>query len=360
MKYKICVLAIACSFFAACSGNQKPVDLTAGTTQKANKYQLGTVSEKALSTSAKLPGQLIPFNKVNLFPKVNGFVKTLYVDRGSIVKKGQLLALLEAPEMESQLQAANGQYIQAKENAAASQEKYERLKEAAKEPGSVSPLDLDDAESKMKADMAMVKSQKSNVESVKTMLGYLRIYAPFDGMIIDRNVSPGALVAPGKATDQPMLVLQDIHKMRLTVDIPEDYVDKVDLSQPVKFVFNAMPGQQYSAKISRSANALGSMQQEAIEIDVLNKNGQLKPGMYAEVSIPMLSGSKSLLVPNNAIVRSTENEYVVAAANGKANLVNVKEGLAGSDSTEIFGNLKTGEQIVLHANDEIKQGDLLN
>jgi len=360
MKYKICVLAIACSFLAACGGNQKPVDLTAGAAPKANKYELGTVSEKALSTSAKLPGQLIPFNEVNLFPKVNGFVKEIYVDRGSIVKKGQLLALLEAPEMESQLQAANGQYLQAKENAAASQEKYERLKEAAKEPGSVSPLDLDDAQSKMKADMAMVQSQKSNVESVKTMLGYLSIYAPFDGMIIDRNVSPGALVAPGKATDQPMLVLQDIHKMRLTVDIPEDYVDKVDLSQPVSFVFNAMPGQQYSAKISRSANALGSMQQEAIEIDVLNKNGQLKPGMYAEVSIPMLSGAKSLLVPNNAIVRSTENEYVVAVADGKASLVNVKEGLAGSDSTEVFGNLKSGDEIVLHANDEIKQGDAIN
>ena len=102
------------------------------------------------------------------------------------------------------------------------------------------------------------------------------------------------------------------------------------------------------------------MQQEAIEIDVLNKNGQLKPGMYAEVSIPMLSGAKSLLVPNNAIVRSTENEYVVAVADGKASLVNVKEGLAGSDSTDVFGNLKSGDEIVLHANDEIKQGDAIN
>jgi membrane fusion protein (multidrug efflux system) len=360
MKYKICVLAIACSFFAACSGNQKPVDLTAGEASKANKYALGTVSEKALSTSAKLPGQLIPFNEVNLFPKVNGFVKQLFVDRGSIVKKGQLLAILEAPEMESELQAADSRYLQAQETAMASKEKYERLKEAAKEPGAVSPLDLDDALSKMKADQAMAQSENSNVASVRTMEGYLRIYAPFDGMIIDRNISPGALVAPGKATDQPMFVLQDIHKMRLTVNIPEDYVDKVDLTQPVGFVFNAMPGQQYSAKISRSANALGSMQQEAIEIDVLNKNGQLKPGMYAEVSIPMLSGAKSLLVPNNAIVRSTENEYVVAVAAGKASLVNVKEGLAGSDSTEVFGNLKAGDGIVLHANDEIKQGDAIN
>src|ERR1700743_2772017 len=249
MKYRSYLLIAVTGLFAACSGNQKPVDLTGETTKNTGKDEFGTVSEKALSSSASLPGQLIPFNEVNLFPKVNGFVKQLFVDRGSIVKKGQLLMILEAPEMESQLQAANSRYIQAQENAQASKEKNERLKEAAKEPGSVSPLDLDNANSKMKADNAMAQSEHSNVESVRTMQGYLRIYAPFDGMIIQRNVSPGALVAPGKSTDQPMFILQDIHKMRLTVNIPEDYVDKVDLKKPVDFIFNAMPGNTYTANI---------------------------------------------------------------------------------------------------------------
>lgn len=358
MKYKLYLLITIAGLLAACSENNKPVDLTAKTKQN-NKYEFGTVSEKALSTSARLPGQLIPFNEVNIFPKVNGFVKQLFADRGSIVKKGQLLVVLEAPEMQSELQAANSRYLQAQENAQASKEKYERLKEAAKEPGSVSPLDLDNANSKMKADEAMAQSERSNVSSVSTMQGYLRIYAPFDGMIIQRNVPPGTLVAPGKTGDQPILILQTIHKMRLTVYIPENYVDKVDLKQPVTFTFNAMPGQQQTAQISRSANSLGSMQQEAIEIDVVNKNGQLKPGMYAEVRIPMASGAKSLLVPNSAIVRSTEREYVVAVRNGKANLVNIKEGLTGNDSTEVFGDLKVNDTIVLHALDEIKQGDAI-
>lgn len=360
MKYRSYLSIAVIALFAACSGNQKPVDLTAQNKQNTNKYPLSEVSEKALSSSARLPGQLVPFNEVNLFPKVNGFVKQLFVDRGSIVKKGQLLVILEAPEMESELQAANSRYVQAQENAQASKEKYERLKEAAKEPGSISPLDLDNASAKMRADEAMTQSERSNVESVKTMASYLHIYAPFDGMIIQRNISPGALVAPGKTSDQPMLILQDVHKMRLTVDIPEDYVDKVDLKQPVTFTFNAMPGQTETARISRSANSLGSMQQEAIEIDVLNKNGQLKPGMYAEVKIPMLSGAKSLLVPNTAIVRSTEREYVVSVVNGKAHLVDIKEGLASNDSTEVFGNLKPGDRIVTTANDEIKEGSQVN
>lgn len=357
MKYKYWLLLLAASFFTACSGNQKPVDITKETTPSATKYKFGTVAEKALSTSARLPGQLTPFNEVNLFPKLNGFVKSIYVDRGSVVKKGELLAVLEAPEMETQLQSANSRYLQAQENAQASREKYQRLQQAAQEPGSVSPLDLDNAASKMKADEAMAQSERSNVGSVKAMQDYLRIYAPFDGMIVQRNVSPGALVSPGKATDQPMFILQDISKMRLVVNIPEDYVDKVDLTQPVTFVFNAMPGQQNSAKISRSANALGSMRSEAIEIDVANKNGQLKPGMYAEVEIPMLSGSKSLLVPNNAIVRSTEHEYVIGVKDGKANLVDIKEGLVSNDSTEVFGALSANDKILLHASDEVKQND---
>ena len=222
MKYNSYLLIAATALFAACSGNQKPVDLTGQSTnsKSAGKYEFGVVSEKALSSSASLPGQIVPFNEVNLFPKVNGFVKQLFVDRGSLVRKGQLLMVLEAPEMEAQLQSANSRYMQAQENAQASKEKYERLKEAAKEPGSVSPLELDNASSKMKADMAVAQSEHSNVEAVRTMQGYLRIYAPFDGMIVQRNVSPGALVAPGKETDQPMLIIQDVNKRRLTVYIP--------------------------------------------------------------------------------------------------------------------------------------------
>ena len=357
MKTKLIIIVTTVCFLAACSGNQKPVDLTETKSTSAKKYETGNITEKALSSYARLPGQLNPFNEVNLFPKVNGFVKQVLVDRGSQVSKGQLLLTLEAPEMESQLQAANSRYLQAQETANASKEKYNRLKQAAAEPGSVSPLDLDNAVSRMKSDLAIANSEKSNVASVRTMQGYLRIYAPFDGMIVQRNVSPGALVAPGKATDQPMLVLQDTRKLRLEVAIPEDYVDKVDLKQAVKFTFNAMPGVEHSARISRSANALGNMRSEAIEIDVLNKDGQLKPGMYGEVKIPILSGAKSLLVPNTAIVRSTEREYVIVVKDGKAKLVDVKEGLAGKDATEVFGQLSAHDQILLKAGDDIKDGD---
>lgn len=340
----------------ACSGNQKPADMTDQHKKesKSSEHQFGKVTEKELSSYVRLPGQLKPFQEVNLFPKVNAFIKNILVDRGSMVKKGQVLIVLQAPEMESQVQSATSKYLQAQETANASKEKYQRLKQAATEPGSVSPLDLDNALAKTKSDQSIAMAEKSNVSSVETMRSYLTIRAPFDGIITVRNVNPGALVGPANAI--PMVILQELKKLRLEVSIPEAYVDKLDLKQPATFLFNALPGQEMKGRISRSANSLGTMQSEVIEIDVINKNQQLKPGMYGEVKIPLMSGAKSLLVPNNAIVTSTERQYVVTVENGKAKLIDVKEGMTTHDSTEIFGSLKPQEKILLNATDEFKEG----
>ncbi|WP_308198946.1 efflux RND transporter periplasmic adaptor subunit [Chitinophaga sedimenti] len=209
----------------------------------------------------------------------------------------------------------------------------------------------------MKGDEAIVLAEKANVSAMSNIRSYLTITAPFNGMIVQRNVSAGALVGPGsKGNDLPMLVLQYLEKLRLEVYIPEAYVDKVDLDSPVRFVFNALPGEQHTARISRSANALTSMRSEAIEIDVQNKGMQLKPGMYAEVKIPLRSAARSLLLPENALVRSTERQYVIKVKDDKAVFVDVREGLKSNDSIEVFGDLQRGDAIVLHATDEVKEG----
>lgn len=356
MKYQCIILAALA--LCACHSRQKPVDLTgSGNQQKKSNYEIGTVAEKPLAGYIKLPGQLRPFEEVNMYGKVNGFVKEVLVDRGSSVRKGQVLVTLEAPEMESQLQAVSSKFVQAQENASASKEKYRRLKEAAKEEGAVAPLELDNALSRMKSDEAIVLVEKSNVSAMNNIRAYLTITAPFNGMIVQRNISAGALVGPGsKGNDLPMLVLQYLEKLRLEVFIPEAYVDKVDLESPVRFVFNALPGKEHTARICRSANALTSMRSEAVEIDVQNKDMQLKPGMYAEVRIPLLSAARSLLLPENALVRSTERQYVVTVAEGKARFVDVREGLKSNDSIEVFGDLQKGDAILLHATDEVKEG----
>ncbi len=357
MKYISCTILLAL-FVSSCSNEQKPKDMTAKTDPEAqSRYEIGKVIEQPLASYVKLPGQLKPFEEVNIYGKVNGFINDVLVDRGSRVRKGQVLVTLDAPELRSSLQSAMSKFVQAQENAAASKEKYRRLKEAAKEAGAVAPLDLDIALSRMKADDAIVSSEKSNVESMKNIEGYLTIIAPFNGVITQRNVSSGALVGPGsKSNDLPMLVLQHLERLRLEVYIPEAYVDKVDLNRPVSFVFNAMPGDERKANISRSANALTNLRSEAIEIDLDNKDQKLKPGMYAEVKIPLLSEAKTLLIPNHAIVRSTERQYVVAVREGKAFFVSIQEGLRTKDSTEVFGDLANGDEILLHATDEVLNG----
>ncbi|PZR29948.1 MAG: efflux RND transporter periplasmic adaptor subunit [Citrobacter freundii] len=357
MKYIFCI-TISALLLSACGGNEKPKDMTGkAESGPQSRYETGKVIEQPLASYVKLPGQLKPFEEVNIYGKVNGFVNDVLVDRGTRVRKGQVLVTLDAPELRSALQSAMSKYVQSQENAAASKEKYRRLKEAAKEAGAVAPLDLDIALSRMKADDAIVSSEKSNVESMKNIESYLTIVAPFNGVITQRNISAGALVGPGsKSNDQPMLVLQHLEKLRLEVYIPEAYVDKVDLKSPVSFVFNAMPGDEHKASISRSANTLTNLRSEAIEIDLDNKSQQLKPGMYAEVKIPLLSEAKSLLIPNHAIVRSTERQYVIAIRDGKAKFINIQEGLRTKDSTEVFGELANGDEILLHATDEVPEG----
>jgi len=356
----ICSALVISLILFSCSQVEKPIDLTAKAVNESSRYETGRVTENPLSSYVKLPGQLKPFEEVNIYARVNGFVEEVFADRGTMVKKGQILVRLVAPEMESQVQLATSKYVQAQENAIASREKYRRLKEAAKEEGAVAPLDLDNAMARMKADDAIVMAERSNVDMMKNVNSYLTIRAPFDGVITQRNISAGALVGPGsKSNDQPMLVLQHLQKLRLEVFIPEAYVDQVDLKRPVSFIFNSIPEKTHEAKISRSANALTNMRSEAIEIDVQNKTQELKPGMYAEVKVPLLSAAKSLLIPNNAIVRSTERQYVITVKGGKASYVDIKEGLKTKDSTEVYGELAGGDEVLLHATDEIKEGTVI-
>lgn len=361
--FNLRISVVACLVLISCGGNHKPVDITERRAVKqvnSSRYEIGTVKAQPLASEVKLPGQLRPFEEVNIYAKVNGFVKTVEVDRGSVVKANQVLLTLEAPEMESQVQVALSKLTQAQENAAASRDKYRRLLDASKEVGAVAPLDLDNALSRMKADEAIVMSEKSNMELMNNMKGYLRVTAPFDGVIVQRNISAGTLVGPGsKANDLPLLVLQQLQKLRLEVFIPEAYVDKVDLQRPVTFTYNAMPGVTHQAKISRSANALSSLRSEAVEIDVQNKDQSLKAGMYAEVRIPLLSNATSLLVPNHAVVRSTERQYVIGVQDGKAVYKDVKVGLTSNDVTEVFGDLKDQDQILFHASDEIREGTVV-
>jgi len=324
-------------------------------------YTTAEIGEGQIGSSVSLPAQLRPFETVDLYPRVNGFIKEVTVDRGSLVKKGQLLIRLEAPEIEQQYFAARSKYLQSYALYVAAKDEYDRLAVANKMPGTVSAHDLEMAKARMIADSAAAEGEMSNYKALEATKNYLSVTAPFDGVITERNVHPGALVGPNlKTDDRPMLVLQQESKLRLVIDVPEIYSNQLSGHSLVRFRVSTLPGRSFQGVISRSAGALSlKYRSEAIEMDVANSQGLLKAGMYAEVQLPVIRNTHSLIVPRSSIITSTERKYVIRLDGKKAEWVDIVEGNSRNDSTEVFGALQLHDKIVVNANDEVKDGAIL-
>ena len=326
----------------------KPAEIT---------YHTMAVQARQISGSVQLPGVMQPFQFVQLYPKISGFIKNVSVDRGSLVKQGQVLITLEAPEVEQQVAAAKLKYTEASASYMTSKDRYRRLLETSKTPGTISPFDLQAAESKMQGDSATAQGEYASYKAQETMRSYLTITAPFDGVITERNVHPGALAGPGAENAKPMLVLQQLSKLRLVVSVPEQYVVQVKDGDKVHYKINALPGQDFTGAISRSSQSLSNnYRSETIEIDVNNAADIFKPGMYAEVVLPTSGTANAFVVPRSAIVTTTERKYVIVSDNGVAKWRDVSEGNQTNDSTEIFGNLHIGDNVVTNASYQIKDG----
>ena len=229
--------------------------------------------------------------------------------------------------------------------------------ETSKTPGTVSPFDLDAARSTMQGDSATAQGEYANYKAQVTMRSYLTVTAPFDGVITERNVHPGALAGPEAEHAKPMLILQQLSKLRLVVDIPEQYVTQITDGDKVHYKINALPGEDFTGTVSRSSESLSNnYRSETIEIDVLNPNNKFKPGMYAEVVLPTSGSENAFVVPKSEIVTTTERKYVIVADNNIAKWVDISEGNQANDSTEIFGNLHNGEEVVTNAGYQVKEG----
>ena len=354
MKYYIISISIVL-LMAACSSDKKEEQKTTETKAVKTDYALATVAKGGVATTLKLPAQLAAYEEVSIFPKVNGYVKTVSVDIGSKVSEGSLLMVLEAPELEQSALQAKERYARSRADFSIDKERFLRLEEAAKTAGAISPIDISTIKSKMEADSALCNAEKANWQMQQTMLGYLRVTAPFTGVITERNVHPGALVS-ASAKDKPMLELKQVAQLRLQVDIPEAVAANLKDKDTISFYINAFPGKRMTGFISRkSDNITAQYRSERMEIDVLNKEGLLSPGMYADVVIYSKGNANALFVPKTAVVTSTERKYVLLSKEGKIIKVDVSTGNETANKTEIFGNLQVGDRVIAVANDEIKE-----
>jgi membrane fusion protein (multidrug efflux system) len=360
IKQYILPAFFALVIFSSCTDN-KTASAEAGTQGAAPSYVLARVADGEVREQLKLPAQLAAFQEVSIFPKVNGYVKTVLVDIGSPVKKGQTLMTLEAPELVQAVVQAKEKYARAKSDYTIDRENYERLKEASETPGAISPLDLATAKAKADADSSLSNAEKANWQMQQTMMDYLIVTAPFKGVITQRNVHPGALVSAEAKDAKPMLELKQVDHLRLEVDIPESAIGGLkSKDDSVSFTLAAFPGIVRKGRVSRtSMNISTQYRSERIELDVYNPDGTLAPGMYAEVLFDSKGNPDALSVPQSALVISTQRKYVIAVRNGKAVKVDVITGNAGNGNIQVTGSLHAGDEVIVNANDEIKEGAVI-
>lgn len=343
--------------------------LAAASPGQAQTGSLAPVISKPVSQTVALPAEIWPYLKVSLHAKVPGYVDRVLVDRGSVVKQGELLINLTAPEMEAQIaeaqskfQAAEADRIQAEAQLDAAQSTYQRTQEAAKTPGAVAGNDLILAQKQVEAAQALVNSREkassaaqSAITALTAMVAYLKITAPFDGVVTDRLVHPGALVGP--PVDPSLLVIQQVSHLRIVVPVPEEYVGDLVRGANVDFTVPAYPSRVYSGRIARIAEALDQKTRTMpVELDFMNRDRSLAPGMYPSVKWPVRTHVSELWVPKTSVVTTTERTFVIRNRGGRAEWVDVRKGMTEGDLVEVFGNLKAGDRVVRRATDETQNG----
>lgn len=343
--------------------------VTLARTGYSQTVELARVISKPVSRSIDLPGEFLPFLWVSLHAKVAGYVDRVLVDRGSVVKQGDLLVELSAPEMtaqiaegESKVKAAEADRLQAEAQLAAVQATYEQTKKAAETPGAIAGNELIQAEKQVEAAKALLNSRQqagraaeATVHALKDLQAYLKITAPFDGVVTDRMVHPGALVGPGN--DAVLLTIQQVSRLRLVVPVPEEDVSGIVNGANVAFQVPAWPERTYSGTIARVSHALDQTTRTmAVELDVSNRDGSLAPGMFPTAKWPVRRSRPALFVPKTSVVTTTERTFVIRDQAGHAEWVDVKKRPGGEDLVEVIGNVKPGDEVVRRATDELRDG----
>jgi membrane fusion protein (multidrug efflux system) len=370
---KTCLVTLVLSLsLSGCNGNPKPA-ASKEAERDAQTVEVVPVASQNLATVFTLPAQLVPFETVDIYPKVTGFMDMIRVDRGSRVHKGELIIRLSAPELvaqrsqaESALRAAESQLTTAQAKLTSDKGTYLHMASAAKTPGVVAENDVMVASQTASADQGQVQSAESNVaaardalRSVTQLESYLNVYAPFDGIVTTRNLHPGALVGPasGQSGAMPIVQIVDTSHLRLVVPVPEAYVGEMQVGQQVAFTVPAYPGQTFHAPIARTSHDVElNTRTMPVELDVHSTDGRLSPGSFSSVQWPVHRAAPTMFVSVSAVTNDQQRTFVERVRNGKAEWVDVTTGLSVNGNIEVFGDLKPGDQVIRNATDAIRPG----
>src|ERR1700722_9710221 len=305
-----------------------------------------------------LPGNVQPFITSPIYSRTNGYLKKWYFDIGAHVKEGQLLAVIETPEVDQQLQQARSNLLTAQANlelAAITKTRYQGLLKS----NAVAQQDVDNAVGTYNANNAIVEADKAAVEQYSALVSFEKIYAPFDGLITARNTDIGDLINSGSntAAKTDLFHIAQPGKLRVYVNVPEEYSRGIKVGMTADLNLAEFPDRKFQGKLVRTADDINlTTRTLLVEIDVDNPTGTLLTGSYAEVHLAVPTQASTFLIPVNTLLFRTEGLRVGIVKDGKVGLTAVTPGHDFGNQIEIVSGLKSEDQVIINPPDSIVSG----
>ncbi|MCL6464723.1 MAG: efflux RND transporter periplasmic adaptor subunit [Acidobacterium ailaaui] len=312
--------------------------------------QLGAPSEELV-----LPGNIFAYVDSPIYARTSGYLRKWYFDIGAHVRKGQLLAEIESPEVDQQLAQARADLLTAEANAKYAQMTASRYQDLVKS-NAVSRQDTENFTTQAAATNTQVKSALANVQRLEQLVSFEKIYAPFDGVVTARGVDIGQLIDAG--ANKELFHLSDEHILRVYVNVPQLYSLACKPGVTADLTFVEYPGRTFQGRIVRTAKAIDPTSRTLlVEVDVDNRSGDLVPGAYAQVHFKLQSPVRSLIVPVPALLFRSEGLRVAIVQDNKARLVPITIGRDDGRVVEVTAGLHPGDQVIQDPPDSIVDGE---
>jgi len=331
-------------------------------TKRTEEAAISTVAvvfpqEGAPTQEIVLPGNTQAFSDAPIYARTSGYLKRWYFDIGAHVQKGQLLAEIETPEVDQQLQQAQAELDTAQANLNIAKITAARWQDLVS-TGSVSQQETDQAVSNLSAVKAAAESSAANMRRLEQLQSFEKIYAPFDGIITARNTDIGALIDAGASTQpRELFHIAAIQKLRLYVSVPEVYSRAARSGAPATLTLDEFPGQTFHGILVRNANSIDIASRTLlVEVDVDNPTGQLLPGAYVFVHLKLPDETHSVSIPSNTLIFRKEGLQIGLVRNGKAELVPVKISRDYGNSVEIVSGLQPTDAVIVDPSDSLVAG----
>ncbi len=310
-----------------------------------------------LSSEIALPGNTQAYMDTPIYSRTNGYLRSWFFDIGARVRKGQLMALIETPEVDQQLQVAQADLKSAQANldlANTTSARYQNLLKT----NSVSKQETDVAMSDAAAKKAAVDASMANVRRLEQLQSFEKVYAPFDGIVTARNTDVGRLISAGQnTTPQELFHLAAIGKIRVYVAVPQAYAAAVKDGGKATLTLDEYPGRSFEGTIARNSNAIDQASRTLnVEVDVDNPKGELLPGAYVFVHIKVPEHAANLMVPSNTLLFRSEGLRVGVVRNDRVQLVPVKIGRDAGATVEIASGLTPNDAVILDPSDSLTSG----